>query len=300
MLTLSEVRLLEDQEVQLLPWEAEPHKLWSLWDMLRFSNAAFITAFLQLERQLGFGFALDPLAETANFEWRSQAKTVLREMGEECALIGLDRHKEKCDRLVSSMDVYNIEAASALLTELRNDIQREMTRHAYFLVPENVKSVYDEDDKPLFGAAVDDAFPNSRREIAEAGRCLALDRWTACVFHLMRALELALHKWAADIGVDFQSTPVELKNWNNVLDRAERHLKELRQHAKSNDRDQALQYHSELVLLVRGVKDAWRNHVSHARVTYDQRAATSIWNNVRDIMNRIASSPNFSISSDDT
>ena len=58
----------------------------------------------------------------------------------------------------------------------------------------------------LFGDDVARAFPSSKGDIDEAGKCLALDRGTACVFHLMRILEIGLQLLAAKLGISLQWT----------------------------------------------------------------------------------------------
>lgn len=116
-----------------------------------------------------------------------------------------------------------------------------MTRHLYFLVPENRKGLYYQDDRPLFGEAVANAIPNSTVEIAEAGRCFALERWTACVFHLMRAVELALHKWSDDLGVVLR-VPAEQANMQYILNSADKKLKAVENEPKSAQHDTDLEY----------------------------------------------------------
>ncbi|WDZ80948.1 hypothetical protein PWG15_24665 (plasmid) [Ensifer adhaerens] len=45
-------------------------------------------------------------------------------------------------------------------------------------------------------------FPDAMDDLAEAGRCLAFNRNTAAVFHLMRAMEFILRKVVAEAGGD--------------------------------------------------------------------------------------------------
>jgi len=165
-------------------------RLLSLLDMPRFYAMAFTTAYLQLEMLQGDSILLAD-DESA---WRQKAEGCLRQMEKECREAGFGRLSDRCARLVLSVQATPILITCHLLRDLLPDIQLEMTRHLYFLVPENRKGLYYQDDRPLFGEAVANAIPNSTVEIAEAGRCFALERWTACVFHLMRAVELALHK----------------------------------------------------------------------------------------------------------
>ena len=44
----------------------------------------------------------------------------------------------------------------------------------------------------LFGTEVAARFPRAIVDIEEAGKCFALGRFTACVFHLMRVVEAGL------------------------------------------------------------------------------------------------------------
>jgi len=44
-------------------------------------------------------------------------------------------------------------------------------------------------------------FPQAAHDIGEASRCFALERWDAAVHHLMVTTEIAMRKWAKDMGV---------------------------------------------------------------------------------------------------
>ena len=165
--------------------------LLSLLDMKRFFAAAFSTAFVELERLQGDSIVM------ADDEavWKERATKCSQGMSEECLEAGFDRLQDRCNRFANQIQTLPTLTACYMLRDLLPEIQREMCRNMYFLVQENRKAFYQEDDTPLFGDIVAAAIPDSTPEIAEAGRCFALDRWNACVFHLMRAIELALHKW---------------------------------------------------------------------------------------------------------
>lgn len=277
------------QRPAILPWQAEPHRLWSLLDMKRFYAAAFSTAFIQLEFLQGDALydSDDPAAEA---RWRAKAKGVLSDMAKECEDAQFTRLAERSDRLSGQVTHTPILPMLHLIRDLVADVQQELTRHLYFLVPENRKSWYREDDVALFGDRVGDAFPESTPEVAEAGRCYALGRWTATVFHLMRALEIVLHKWALDMGVT-QFSAIELENWKNIIDAADKKIRALEQQPKSPQKDAELQYYGETTAHFRSIKDAWRNHVSHSRTSYDDRQAQSIMRHVSEFMNLLAARP---------
>jgi hypothetical protein len=261
-------------------------RLWSFEEMRRFFAAAFSTAFVELEKLQGDSIMM------ADDEagWKEKATKCLQDMSEECLEAGFDRLQDRCNRFANQIQSLPTLTACYMLRDLLPEIQREMCRNMYFLVPESHKSLYHEDDRPLFGEAVARAIPNTTSEIAEAGRCLALDRWTACVFHLMRAVELALHKWCADLNVPL-AVPAEQANWQDILNKADKRLKEIEQQPKTPQRDADLEYFGSASAHFRSIKDAWRNHVSHSKKTYDERETTTILSHVRAFLTTLATRP---------
>lgn len=132
---------------------------------------------------------------------------------------------------------------------------------------------------PLFGEAVDDAFPAAAQEIADAGKCRAAGLWTASVMHLMRAIEEPLNSLAQRFGVDTG------QNWNTALTQIEA---ELRARNKSQHGENEEQWASEASAHLRAVKNAWRNYAQHGRARYNEEEAVSIWNNVQSLMQTLA------------
>lgn len=271
------------------PWATEPYRLWSLWDMRRFFGAAFSTAFVGLEIVQAEALRME-IAEEGEAEWREMMLGRLRDMANECRAAKFTRLADRCATLMQTAPSMDPPTVCHMLRDLLADIQRELIRHMYFLIPEERKAWYHQDDRPLFGEAVATAIPDTTSEIAEAGRCLALARWTACVFHLMRATERALHKWSRDFGLALQM-PLEQANWQEILNAADRKLKEIGQLPRSPQREADLQYFGETAAHFRAIRDAWRNHVAHSKVTYDERGALTVLEHVRTFMVKLATRP---------
>lgn len=133
--------------------------------------------------------------------------------------------------------------------------------------------------KPHFGEAVDDAFPSAAQEIGDAAKCRALGQWTACVLHLMRALEPALNALAGYVAVQPD------QNWNTALNQIDAKLRAI---TKANDGAEAEQWASEASAHFRTVKNAWRNHAAHGRARYNEDEAVAIFDNVRFLMTTLA------------
>jgi hypothetical protein len=212
-------------------------------------------------------------------------------MAEECSKTGFARLARRCTTIAQSFGSKPPAADLALVFDLLSDIRAELGDHLYFWVPGERRRWYADDDEALFGdgkpfaASVRDAIPGVGPELAEASRCFALARWTACVFHLMRAVEIALRKWADELGV---TIPPEVSEWREILEAAEDRLEHYRKQPRTPGRTAAIEYEAELSAHFRTIKDAWRNHVSHSRTPYDERQATSILSHVQAFVEKVA------------
>jgi hypothetical protein len=147
--------------------------------------------------------------------------------------------------------------------------------------------VYYDSADPIFGDKVRDAFQSAQWDIREFGKCYATGRDTAAVFHLMRVVELALHAFAAFLGVAFQ-TPVELLNWGPVIDKVNKTIATLGNQPNSLNRSQELTFYASVGMQFNYIKDAWRNHVAHGRERYDEGQALSIMIHVREFIQGLA------------
>jgi predicted XRE-type DNA-binding protein len=132
----------------------------------------------------------------------------------------------------------------------------------------------------LFGADVFKAFPSANEDITEAGTCLALERATACVMHLMRAVEVALAALAKALGIAPQN------DWGSSLRLIE---KELTNRAKnSGARTPDEQFYAEAATQFDHVRRAWRNPTMHVERTYTQARAAEILQSVKSFMSHLA------------
>jgi hypothetical protein len=147
-------------------------------------------------------------------------------------------------------------------------------RTSYFL---------DENDRKVpFGNEVATAFPSAIYDIREASNCFALERWAACVFHLMRTLEIALVALADRFGVAHDKG-----NWQNIIEAIESKLRQIGPSYGPDWKDCQKNF-SDVATQFMFFKDAWRNHVMHVRDVYDEGRAKSIWQHANEFMNKLA------------
>jgi hypothetical protein len=129
-------------------------------------------------------------------------------------------------------------------------------------------------------------FPGAIRDVEDAGRCLALGRNTACVFHLMRIMELGLRslgKALKDPSLDPRTNPA----WEKILRKCDDELKKPLA-SRSPEWASDEQFFSEATAFLRAVKDAWRNPTMHIEKHYDATEAADIWRSVRAFMRHLA------------
>ena len=181
-------------------------------------------------------------------------------------------------------------AASVRLEELVYDLLAELTEPQFFRISIDKRRFF-EQTEPLFGASVDAKFPKSSRDIAAAGRCFAFGEWTACVYHLMRAVEEPLHVLATKVNVVFPK-PIEFENWKNIVDKIDaeitKEVKRLEGTSASHQRNDELKLYGEAALQIRHFKNAWRNDAAHGREHYDDKEAERVYNAVKHFMEKMA------------
>jgi hypothetical protein len=132
----------------------------------------------------------------------------------------------------------------------------------------------------LFGEAVLQRFPSTTFDIEEAGKCLASDRNTACVMHLMRVVEIGLRAIAMFLGIDPKNA-----SWGNLIRQIDERLKQNQSPRMSQSMRHFL---SGALPHLNGVRIAWRDRVMHVDKMYDEQRAQDIFNNVSSLMRYLA------------
>jgi len=187
-------------------------------------------------------------------------------------------------------------SASEIFARLELDIlsQLDAKREIRFLRVEEDRGMFVDQDN-LFGPDVASSFKSASQDVKEAGNCLAAECNTAAVFHLMRAVEVALRALARDRGVTFANKPIDQQEWGTILGALEGKLKELRLADGKNwqsleVKDAQIQFYNDTVQELRAFNEAWRRYISHAdpQAFYDHDDAGNIMKHVRSFMQKLA------------
>jgi hypothetical protein len=234
-------------------------------------------AFCQFEKLLDhFG----PALTEDDAKWLCDGMPALASL---CRKIGLKESAKCAERLAPhAHSGADCNALKIRFDELRVLVRSEMEGNLFQWIPP-----YDADyftqSKPLMGDAVAASFRSAKYDIQEAGKCLALNRNTACVLHLVRVLEVALDVIGNDIGLNPQSP-----TWNAYLTGIMPHA--LRKYPGNGSENREWRaFYSGVEGHLRAVKDAWRNDTIHnpARI-YGEQEAKDLLNLVGSFMRHLA------------
>lgn len=163
------------------------------------------------------------------------------------------------------IDLYDVDNLRSFLVSLVTTINAEYANRLFVAIHENQNEFLG--DLPIY-QIIAEVFPVLIEELREAGKCRAFGRWTACVMHLMRALEVGLAFLATHVGVEHQ------ENWNTTLNAIEKKLREV---SKKIDGREEEQWAAEAGTHLRFIKNAFRNHAMHPLERYNQDRAVSIF-----------------------
>jgi hypothetical protein len=187
----------------------------------------------------------------------------------------------------------NVSRAAQILARLEQDLVDGTKSREFLWIAADREKMVDQD--ALFGMQVFSQFPSARKDITEAGNCLAAECSTACVFHLMRAAEIGLRALAVDRDVVFANKPIDQQEWGTILDNLDSKLKAIRAEDIKNwtsswIKDVQARFYGEVIQEVRGFNEAWRRHLSHARddAFYDRDYAADVMKHVKKFLQKLS------------
>jgi len=162
--------------------------------------------------------------------------------------------------------------------QLTNSLMLELEDRKFYGPLRRYEQYYEQ--AKLFGDEVFDHFPSANNDIFEAGTCLALERGTASIMHLMRVVEAGLKVLAKTLGIGPQN------DWGSYLREID---KELAARIKASGvRTSDEQFCAEVALTFDGVRRAWRNPTMHIENNYSPERAEEILVAVRALMRHLA------------
>jgi hypothetical protein len=270
----------------ILPREfpLRPGRLWSLWEMLEpvASKGFLIARFAAAERvRLEAAIASQGAEAKANYPSDLINLSGVESADVSATMEALPMAFAQITRVVSLLKVGTtlgelLYAYRALEERLEDELKSLM----YFHVPSTFARYYM--DAQPFGESVNTRFASAIDDIEEAGKCLALQRGTAAVMHLMRVMEAGLKALAAPLGIPY--APSWESYLKQIADKIGQPWKK-----KSRKWRKEEPFFRDLSGDLMTVKQAWRNPSMHIVRKYSPEEAEEIFRAVRNFMQRLAS-----------
>lgn len=254
-------------------------RLLSLFEMHKFYAATLTTITWELNSlwmHLGEPYTRDKIKETLRR---------FREEVERLEWSDLSAQIDRFERRLSSLDTGDYDTMTTMFVELQGNVQHHLTRDL-FLCIQKPKIDYISRPREIFGEQVFDSFPSSTYDLLESSRCFALDRWTASVFHLMRALETGLTALGSIFNVSLART-----NWAPAIEEIEKKIRDMHKDPIWKvlpDCKEQQEFYAQAASHFGVLKDAWRNYTAHAHGKYDEREAADVMTSVRAFLQKLA------------
>jgi hypothetical protein len=117
-------------------------------------------------------------------------------------------------------------------------------------------------------------FPAAKFEAQEAGNCLAFERFTACVYHLMRCVEFGLISAAKSANVGDEKIN---KGWDGCIGGINSYVNVVGSTKTPADWQHTVKIYGDLASWFTTMQKGWRNPVSHVPRIYSEATATGMF-----------------------
>ena len=203
-------------------------------------------------------------------------------MREACVASGMRNIIPELDRIaifISPQFIAQRQPIAQALTHLHSRLQDDLNSQHFFHVQADDVKLYGNDT--LFGKSVVAKFKKATEDIKNAGNCLALGQPTACVFHLMRAMELAVRQLAGRPYMNITITP--RTTWRQITGAMDKKIAKM-DDATMREKNKKEKWEESRANL-HHVGSVWRNSTMHPAKTYTPRQAHDVLDACRVFMN---------------
>lgn len=189
-----------------------------------------------------------------------------------CKRIEILKVSAEISRTINAAQYAKKSEINIRVSNVRDRIVEELEDCKFLHIPTQKVDYYNA--AHLFGADVTRKMPKISEDISQAGTCYALGLNTACVFHLMRALEYCVQRLGKKLKVNIS---VASRSWAEIVDHINLQVRALpsgKKHTKAQNVKK--QRFSLAASRLDHVRIVWRNDVMHPKATYDESEAFEV------------------------
>jgi hypothetical protein len=168
---------------------------------------------------------------------------------------------------------------------LTTTIEVELRGRSVFVVRPEAAKLFNGTN--LFGLDVATKFPSVVYEIAEASKCLALERSTASAFHSIRCLEAGIRALSRCLQIA-DSTKASDRNWGAMLKTLKDRIDQ-RWPGSSTRLSGDGEFFDNAYAALAAMQNRWRNATMHLDQKYTDEEARHIFEVVKGFMKKLAS-----------
>ena len=271
------LRPIKFQAVPTCPSWTGGSRLISLWDVMSahfLPIGRLVAHFMSLATSLEYG--LDELrrkngSDTLITERTKESIFTCLQAADECAdIVRLELMKMSSEMFRHDLEQQcTLGNAHARVREIRENMMRDLWHPVYLRAsPDMIRYL---DKSNLFGEVVSTAFPACIEDIAEAHQSFALGRYTASMFHLGRAMELAVKAVARRMRIR-----IKRDDWQSYLTAMNDKISKMPFKTPQQKAKRAPFAQTAAYLL--HFKEAWRNPTMHPKKTYTRDEALEVLN----------------------
>lgn len=163
-------------------------------------------------------------------------------------------------------------------------IRAELNTKSFVAVPPSKRHLFA--DGKHFGDLVADQFPGLAFNINEAGKCMALGRWTASTFHSILCLEGAIRALTRHLQIPDPTTGAA-RNWS-AIGRSVNDEMQRRWPPRGGASDPNFKKIDRVFGALRALQNPYRNETMHLSASYSESEAAFHFEVVKGILREVA------------
>ncbi len=263
----------------------EPGKLRSLWDMLQIDTNLLVKAVHRIRENMDVA-ENDP-SQFANKSPDNGIRFWISQLAPELERLDLRQSAKKLsyvDRSLASAIAAPTAAYTRFISQQIGDFRERLfdeleDRKIYCM--SGKQSDYLNNAVHGFGPEVAAAFPSVEYDLEEAAKTLSFERGTATVFHLMRAMDIALTALGEKLSATVRDKDGKPLVWGKIIANCRGKIEAMPDDDLKDAWDLAMS-------LLFHVKEVWRNTTMHPMQKYTVEEATEVFEACRAFMRRLA------------
>jgi hypothetical protein len=262
----------------------KPSLLVSVYYMLQFSADRYIAISSRLTSVIRLIERAEYRYEKINDGTLASSRAEVGEIKEDCRLLVLKScvaKLEDIEKTIGGSPTYDELAIQ--YKEFYKCLYDEISENLFLCIPIEKQQYY---LKPLetFGAKVS-RFESAREDIEEAGKSYGTSRNTACVFHLMRVVEVGLSVLAQHFHLSDEQI-----NWEAIVNHIQDKIQEIDNLPKDLTPEiwqSDHRFYSEMAIHLGNLRDTYCLYAMHIHEHYDEIGALAIYNHASSFMKNL-------------